>query len=188
MRGDPWLGRWLQLIAERAGADPVLELGCGSGRDTATLIGAGVRVVALDLSERLISEARVRCPGAEFHCQDILAPFPVTRAGAILASLSIHYFDWDTTEALAARIRKTLRPGGVLVCRLNSTNDHHYGASGHERIEDGYYLVDGEPKRFFDERAIRRLFGNGWTILGLAEFTVERYEHPKSLWEVVLET
>jgi SAM-dependent methyltransferase len=187
MRGDPWLGRWLPLIAERAGADPVLELGCGAGRDTATLIDAGLSVVALDISPALVAEARLRCPGAELHCQDLIAPFPVRRAGAIVASLSLHYFGWDETAALAARIRDTLRPGGVLVCRLNSTKDHHYGASGHTRIKDDFYLVEGEPKRFFDERAVRRLFGKGWTILSLGEFTVDRYEHPKVLWEVVLE-
>jgi SAM-dependent methyltransferase len=187
MRGDPWLGRWLPLLAERAAADPVLELGCGAGRDTATLVAAGLHVVALDHSERLIAEARVRCPQAEYHCRDILAPFPVTQSGAILASLSMHYFAWDETVALAARIHATLRQGGVLVCRLNSTNDHHFGASGHQRIEDDFFRVDGEPKRFFDEKSVRGLFAEGWTILSLGEFTVDRYEHPKVLWEVVLE-
>jgi hypothetical protein len=35
---DPWLQPWLALVRERAGNAPVLELGCGSGRDTATLV------------------------------------------------------------------------------------------------------------------------------------------------------
>ena len=187
MPGDPWLERWLPLAAGRAGAMPVLELGCGGGRDTATLLRAGLRVVAIDLSPKLISVARQRCPGAAFHCRDLRAPFPVREAGVIVASLSLHYFPWDETVALAARVRDTLRPGGVFLCRLNSTNDHHYGASSHTRIEDNFYLVDGEPKRFFDEGAVIRLFGAGWRIHSIGEFTVERYEHPKALWEIVAE-
>jgi hypothetical protein len=49
---DRWLEPWLNTVRERAGPAPVLELGCGNGRDTATLAAAGVRVVAVDLSAR----------------------------------------------------------------------------------------------------------------------------------------
>jgi len=44
LAGDPWLARWLPLLAERAGGRPVLELGCGGGRDTATLAEACRRI------------------------------------------------------------------------------------------------------------------------------------------------
>ena len=81
----------------------------------------------------------------------------------------------------------TLRPGGVLLCRLNSTNDHEFGASGHAEIEPHYYMVDGEPKRFFDRAAVERLFASGWRILGLEEHIIHRYDRPKSAWEAVLE-
>ena len=108
----------------------MLELGCGGGRDSAALTAAGHRVVGVDLSTKAIANARVRVPTATFHCQDIRAPFPVERAGVVIASLSLHYFPWAETEALVERIRQLLVPAGVLLCRLNSTNDHHFGASG----------------------------------------------------------
>jgi hypothetical protein len=88
---------------------------------------------------------------------------------------------------LVERIRCTLEPAGVLLCRLNSTNDHHFGASGHPRIDDGYYMVDGAPKRFFDRAAVDRLFGDGWRRLGVEEHTIDRYDLPKSVWEIVLQ-
>jgi len=105
----------------------------------------------------------------------------------VVASLSLHYFPWPETVALAARIRDVLVEKGLLLCRLNSTNDHHFGASGHPRIEPDYYLVDGEPKRFFGRAAVAALFANGWQTLQAEERTVDRYEKPKVLWEVVLE-
>jgi SAM-dependent methyltransferase len=126
-------------------------------------------------------------PDAEFHCQDLRAPWPVERAGVILASLSLHYFPWEETAALVERIHRTLRPGGLLLCRLNSTNDHHFGASGHRAIDTNYYLVDGEPKRFFDRAAVDRLFATGWRMLSNEEGVIARYDHPKSVWETILE-
>lgn len=192
---DPWLERWLWLVVERAGADPVLELGCGTGLDSAVLAGAGLRVVGIELSSESVAAARARVPhGAEFHCGDFRAPFPLPAGdaegsvGVVLASLSLHYFAWDETLALARRIRGVLRPGGVLLCRLNSVNDFHHGASGSPPAgQDSFCLVDGVPKRFFDRAAVERLFADGWRMLHLEELTVHRYEQPKVLWEAVLE-
>jgi SAM-dependent methyltransferase len=186
---DPWLQNWLQLLRDRAGATPILELGCGIGKDTAILVEAGFRVVAVDLSPRAIERARDAVPQAEFHIRDLRAPFPVTPAevGVIIASLSLHYFAWVETLVLVERIRTTLRPGGALLCRLNSTNDHNYGAIGYPRIEDNYYLVQGEPKRFFDHTSIEAVFASGWRMLSAAERVIERYSQPKVVWEVILE-
>ena len=189
MSSDPWLEPLLPLVLARMGSAPVLELGCGSGLDSAVLAAAGCRVVGIDLSAHAIAEAAARVPSGAFHCQDVRADFPasVARVGVVVASLSLHYFGWDETCALVARIRQILVPGGVLLCRLNSTQDHHYGASGHAEIEANYYLVDGEPKRFFDRAAVEALFGAGWAMRQLSEQTIHRYSHPKSAWEVVLE-
>jgi hypothetical protein len=75
----------------------------------------------------------------------------------------------------------------VLLCRLNSTNDFHYGASGHPQIAENYYSVNGEPKRFFDRETVIALFSSGWQILAVEEKIISKYLHPKSVWEIVLE-
>jgi SAM-dependent methyltransferase len=189
MSSDLWLQRWLPLVRERAGILPVLELGCGGGEDTATLIGAGHRVIGIDLSARSIAEAQAKVPAAEYHCQDIRAQFPThaTELGVVVASLSLHYFAWSETVALVGRVHNALRSGGVLLCRLNSTNDHNYGASGHPRIADDYYSVHGESKRFFNRESVHELFAKGWRILAAEEMVIYKYADPKAVWEVVLE-
>ncbi|TAJ95463.1 MAG: class I SAM-dependent methyltransferase [Reyranella sp.] len=188
MAADQWLARWLPLLAERVGGQPVLELGCGCGRDTATLVEAGHRVIGVELSPDAASRARERVPSAEIHCQDIRAPFPlVSPVGVVVASLSLHYFHWPETRTLVDRVRAALRSDGMLLCRLNSTNDHHFGASGHPEIENDFYLVDGAPKRFFDREAVERLFTPGWRTIAIEEKVIDRYDHPKAVWEVVLE-
>jgi SAM-dependent methyltransferase len=186
---DRWLEPWLALIAARTDGRPILELGSGAGRDTEVLTGAGHSVVALDLSASQVAAARSRAPSAQLYCQDVRDPFPASAAKArvVVASLSLHYFGWGETVALVERIRALLAPAGLLLCRLNSTGDVHYGAVGHPEIEKDYYLVDGRPKRFFDRAAVEALFGTGWRALSLREQTVQRYEQPKVLWEIVAE-
>jgi SAM-dependent methyltransferase len=185
---DPWLDRWLPLIAHHATGDPILELGCGAGRDSATLVAAGHEVIGLDRSPSAVNQARNTVPAGQFFCQDMRDPWPVRGpSGVIVASLSLHYFPWAETVGLVERIGQQLRPGGLLLCRLNSTKDVHYGAVGHPLIEENYYQVKGEAKRFFDQAAVGRLFVTGWQVISLGEHTIHRYERPKVVWEVILE-
>jgi SAM-dependent methyltransferase len=186
---DPWLERWLPLVRERAAERPVLEIGCGHGDDTATLVRAGLSVIAFDLSAAAVGVARARVPAATIECRDIRSPFPTAAhdLGAVVASLSLHYFPWAETVAIVQRVRERLRPGGVLLCRLNSTEDRHFGATGHAEIEPGLFDVNGEPKRFFDEAAVAALFADGWHRLSLQHFVTRKYVRSKALWEAVLE-
>lgn len=189
MTSDPWLERWLPLIIDRSSSTPILEIGCGRGDDTATLSAAGLQIFAFDRSEASLAEARLRAPQAHIESGDIRDAFPAleTSPAIMVASLCLHYFPWDETLSIVARIRQMLRPGGILFCRLNSTEDHNYGASGHPRIEPDYYLVDGESKRFFDEPSIRHLFAEGWRYLSLEHYTTQKYPLPKAVWEIVVE-
>jgi SAM-dependent methyltransferase len=188
MPTDDWLDPWLPELAARSAGLPVLEIGCGSGDDTATLAAAGLPVVAFDLSPEAVAAARARVPQATITCQDVRDPFPLGpgAAGAVVASLSLHYFPWTETLALAARIHDVLRPGGLLLCRLNSTEDTHFGARGHRAIEEHFYDVNGAPKRFFDAAGIDRLFAAGWQRLSTRHAVTGKYGLPKSLWEVAL--
>jgi SAM-dependent methyltransferase len=189
MIADPWLKRWLPLVRERADSDLVLEIGCGHGDDTAVLTNAGLKVYAFDLSRAAVGIAKVRAPSAFVQCRDMREPFPeqAQRLGAIVASLSLHYFAWSETQVLVQRIRAALRPGGILLCRLNSTQDHNFGAGGHLELEPNFFLVKGEPKRFFDEASIESLFARGWNRLLLEHFVTRKYIKPKALWELILE-
>jgi SAM-dependent methyltransferase len=189
MLHDPWLDRWLPLAARHAGERPVLEIGCGHGDDTAVLARAGFRVVAFDLSRTAVAVAKARVPSASIECRDTRLPFPLCAqdAGIVVASLSLHYFRWTETVAIAERIREVLSPGGLFLCRLNSTEDLNFGATGHPEIEPNFYLVNGEPKRFFDGPSVHRLFATGWRFISQEHFVTQKYVKPKALWEVILE-
>ena len=188
MSDDPWLERWLPPLKEAVAGSSVLEIACGSGDDTRTLVSQGLKVVAFDLSPEEVAKARVAAPEASISVQNVLEPFPLEGAGigAIVASLSLHYFTWQETVSLISRIHGSLRPGGLLLARFNSTEDINYGAVGHPEIEPGLFLVEGQAKRFFSQANVHALFGIGWHVRSLEHAVTHKYKYPKSLWEAVV--
>jgi SAM-dependent methyltransferase len=188
IESDPWLCRWLPLIKERSGGGMILELGCGEGRDSIILSNAGYLVIGIDHSAITIEKAKINVPSGTYYCQDLREPFPINdEVGVIIASLSLHYFEWQETVNIIENIQKKLRLSGILLYRVNSVGDVNYGAIGHPQIAENYYLVNGKPKRFFDQNSITKLFSNGWRIINEEELVINRYQQPKTVWEVIVE-
>jgi SAM-dependent methyltransferase len=185
---DEWLKPWLPIITATAQSNPVLELGCGNGHDTVQLTAAGLRVIGIELSAAELSIAQQRAPNAMFYQQDLRAPFPqeAQNASVIVASLCLHYFSCSETQQIVERLHAALPANGLLLCRLNSTNDHFFGATGHREIEPDYFDVNGIPKRFFSETSARQLFEEDWHFLSVREYASYKYAQPKWLWELIL--
>jgi SAM-dependent methyltransferase len=185
---DQWLERWRSTL-DTAREGKVLELGCGSGRDSRYLSGLGLSLIAGDYSQPALEICRQLSPFADIRLIDIREPLPFedNLFPIVVASLCLHFFPWDKTMAIMDEIRRCLKAGGYLLARLNSTTDMHHGAAGQQEVEPGLYRVDGKLKRFFDREAVGRLVGKEWKVYSLEESTVCRYESPKVLWEVVLE-
>jgi hypothetical protein len=148
----------------------------------------GHQVIAIDFCASAIATAKIIAPAANYYCQDLRSTFPpqATELGVAIASLSLHYFTWTETIAIVDRLRRTLQLNGLFLCRLNSITDYNYGAIGYPQISENYYLVNGEPKRFFDRAAVTALFSDGWQSIAIEEKTIDKYAQLKSVWEVVL--
>ncbi len=192
LEGDPggedaWLERWRDLILRSNRSAPILDLGCGAGEDALLLSRWGFGVVAADFSEKALELASRRAPEAETRHVDITEglPFPDAHFGAIVASLSLHYFPWSETVEVLEDVGRCLVPGGHLLARLNSTNDPHYAAARKKEIEPNFYLIDGSPKRLFDRDDIVALFRPDWKMVDAVERTSNRYGNEKTLWEIV---
>lgn len=91
-----------------------LDLGCGTGRFTAHLVGLGLEVHGLDLSPQAVEAARRIVPAATFDVRDIEATGqPDASWDVVVLSGVLHHFP-DMGPALAECAR-VLRPGGRLL-------------------------------------------------------------------------
>jgi SAM-dependent methyltransferase len=184
---DAWILAYAaQIRARTQASQPILELGCGGGRDTVHLAAMG-RVVAVDIGRTRLLSCRERVPHTALVRCDLSRrlPFGADRFPVVVASLCLHYFPWATTRRLVAEIRRVLTPEGLLIVRVNSTRDTNYGAVGYPAIGPNFYLVEGNPKRFFDRPSLLTLFAD-WHIDAIAERPIARYAQRKWVWTLSL--
>lgn len=175
-----WLNPHLPLIANHH----VLELGCGSGRDSLVLCQHAQSVQAFDLKPQ---NKPITAPNYTFTTMDLRDEFNFKRSqfDIVIASLCLHYFEWQTTLNIIAKIKNHLPPNGHLIGRVNSTDDVFHGATGHPKIEHGLYEVNGNPKRFFDEAMLKSMFADGWELESFSTQQIDRYQQPKFIWEFI---
>ena len=95
--------------------DHVLEVGCGSGQLTRSLVARGLRVTALEPGKRLMALARQNLAGAgevEFvNTQFEVALLPRERFQAVFSASAFHWIDPEVSWQKAADV---LVPGGTL--------------------------------------------------------------------------
>jgi cyclopropane fatty-acyl-phospholipid synthase-like methyltransferase len=135
LRWDPVFGHLLArgVIAPRS---RVLDIGCGQGLLASLLAAAAaaarqgrwpsgwaaapidVRVSGIELQARAVARARVALgDGADIVCADMrTAAFPQVDIVVLLDVL--HYLSESEQEAVLARVRAALPPGGRLVLRV----------------------------------------------------------------------
>ena len=98
----------------------LLDVGCGSGTLTQSLLEQGASVTAFDRSPAMVELARERLGDrAELDVMDLAAPLPYAEAtfDDAVACLVLHYLrDW---AGPLAELRRVLRPGGRLVVVVN---------------------------------------------------------------------
>lgn len=116
-------GQAAMEAAAPAQGDHVLDIGCGAGASSlalASLVGAGGRVVGLDISEPLIDRARTLASpetSVLFRVADASnAELPEGAFDILFSRFGVMFFD-DPAEAFA-HMRRALRPGGrvAFVC------------------------------------------------------------------------
>jgi 2-polyprenyl-3-methyl-5-hydroxy-6-metoxy-1,4-benzoquinol methylase len=153
------LRRRFLLDRVRAGQQ-VLDVGCGEGAFAAELLGAGARVVAVDVAEEPLRRARARHPEldlrlidgeGEWQLED--ASFDVLWAGEVIEHVA------DTARWFS-EARRVLRSGGSL---LLSTPAHPPLAIMRLALSGRSFATHFEPRadhlRFYSRATLSELVG-----------------------------
>lgn len=164
----------------------ILDLGAGNGNDSIYLKNLNKEVIALDYSDVALSNIKELDNNIITINHDLsIFPYPFKDNGfaLIIADLSLHYFNNETTIKIMNEIKRILKSKGVLLVRVNSTNDINYGAKKGIKLEKNYYFVDGYNKRFFNYEDAKKYF----SIIGEVSINkgkMYRYTKPKEVLEI----
>lgn len=168
---DHWLEKYLPLLNNKK----ILDLGCGNGVDSLFLYQNGINTIACDISENALNLIKEELPNCETVCFDMTTDFPFDNNffDIIIADLSLHYFDKQTTIDVIERVKLHLKNDGHFLCRLNSTSEYRKNISDVE-LDKNFYLINGHEKRFFDTNDIDFFFRN-WNIEHQSLDTTNKY-------------
>ena len=100
-------------FVQAAGAGPVADVGCGTGRVTAHLHALGLPVFGIDLSPQMVAVARQNHPALRFEVGSMLAlDLPDGALGGILAWYSTIHVPLELLPQAFAEFHRVLAPDG----------------------------------------------------------------------------
>jgi SAM-dependent methyltransferase len=187
--GGVWTRPFLTPLRE-AGARTVLELGCGTGNDSARLAGEGFLVTAVDLSAEAIAHARDRFGSvASFVLADFTQPlpFPDGDFDAVMSNVALHMFPDDVTRDVFAEVGRLVRPGGLFLFHVNALEDRPLRARrlpARELEPDFVVEASGQTMHFFSDAYLRELL-QGWHEVSLTRIAIpdETSAPYKQVWQ-----
>jgi len=95
---------------------PVWDLGCGPGQTAAYLKNLGVEISGLDLSEKMIEQARIVHPDIYFMKGDILKlDFDDGSIAGAVSFYAIVHFKSEQVEQFIREVFRVLRQGGIFL-------------------------------------------------------------------------
>lgn len=161
--GTWWIGAFLEPL-QKAGANVVLDLGCGSGNDVLRLAHAGLQPIGFDYSKVAIAQAMRKAQDiAQFLVGDMARglPFINEALDVVMSNVAVHMFPDTVTRTLFEEIHRILKVDGLFLFHVNAVEDRSLRALRwpplHE-LEPNYVLeAHGQTMRFFSDAYLREL-------------------------------
>jgi ubiquinone/menaquinone biosynthesis C-methylase UbiE len=108
------LRRFAQEIGDRR---LVWDFGCGSGQTTGYLKNLGIEISGLDLSEKILEQARTLHPDLNFRKGNILElEFADDSIAGVVAFYAIVHFTEEQVGTAFREVFRVLQPGGIFLC------------------------------------------------------------------------
>lgn len=124
----------------------VLELGCGSGRESSFLLGHGCRLVATDAVHSMLAQAGTHHPELAGVLIQVILPEPLpfrdrTFDGVLAVAVMMHLPDWALRLALA-EVARVLKPQGRFYLSVPAARDD-LSADGRDAHGRFFAMRDG---------------------------------------------
>ncbi|ASW53764.1 bifunctional 2-polyprenyl-6-hydroxyphenol methylase/3-demethylubiquinol 3-O-methyltransferase UbiG [Plantactinospora sp. KBS50] len=145
----PGLEQELKTFLDTLPDGPVLDLGCGAGRDAQLTAAAGRTVVIADATPELLCVAAARLGRPAAVCCDAVAlPFRSGCFAGIIASGVLLHLPKPYTAAALAGVRRALVPGGRALISMKYGGQDGWRAT--EEFPAARWFTYYEPAEFAD--------------------------------------
>lgn len=155
------LRRFSEEVSDK---NPIWDIGCGPGQTSRYLKDMGTEISGMDLSEKILEQARAVHPGINFCKGNILElEFEDNSVGGIVAFYTIVHFKEQQVKTAFQEIFRVLQPGGLFLFT------YHIGG---ERILLKEFLgkkVDIEFMFFTNAFILRSLRDSGFERIEIVE-------------------
>lgn len=180
-----WLDKYNDII-DSIPKGIALDLGCGLGQYTKYLMDKGFDVMSADISLEALKILKKNISNAKVELLDMSNPLPFedNSFDLVLANLSIHYFDEQTTLSLLREIRRILKTDGYFMGTVNSTKTLPYIKGEIQKLDTNYYYENGRYSRLWDLESFDYYFKN-FIFKVLEEKETTRWNLKKVQWEFV---
>ena len=130
----------------RSRFESALEVGCSIGVLTRLLAARCASLLAVDVAEAALGQARRRCADlsqVRFERMQVPEEFPARSFDLIILSEVLYYLAPEAVDRLAATVRACLAPGGCVVL-VHYTQPTNYPLSG-DAASDRFIAQSGLP-------------------------------------------
>ena len=169
---------------------PILDAGCGGGRNLIYLLREGYDVygvdnnpVAIDAVRELVASIAPQLPARHFRVAPVESmPFDDATAGVVLSSAVLHFAASDTHfDAMLREMWRVLRPGGLFFCRLATSIGMEDQVAP---LGDGrFHLPDGSDRYLADEEMLMRYTAElGAELLDPLKTTIVQNQRAMTTW------
>jgi ubiquinone/menaquinone biosynthesis C-methylase UbiE len=150
----------------------LLDIGCGTGLFVEKYIRHGGKAAGLDISQKMVEQARRRCPGCEFAVGNgEILPFCNNSFDSVSSLLVFSYV--KQPETMLRETYRVLRPGGAIaICTLGKkllTRGIPALYQISEKMKVKHVVMKDFGEYYYDEDEMNSLFGNA----GFTDITVK---------------
>jgi len=185
---DIWIDKYKEII-DNIKKGKVLDLGCGLGQYTKYFLDKGFEVISADISIEALNNLKQKIPNANTVKLDMSKPleFSNDTFDLVIANLSIHYFDLETTRNLISEIKRIIKPNGYFIGSVNSKKAYEFIKGHAVFLDDNYYFSKGRNIRLWDKEQFDYFFKDFEKIV-LEETSTVRWNKRKDMWEFIYKT
>jgi len=157
IRRQPWLRAAMDVFSDAvAESGPVLDVGCGPGTITAYLAERGVEVSGVDLSPRMIENARRLHPSCTFGVASATELELVESSlGGVIGWWSLFNLPRDVLPQVLSSLGRALVPRGQLIMGMHVGDDDLVRTEAYGGVAVSWTTYQWQPEQLVDlvERA-----------------------------------